>query len=190
MTAGFDEVNEATLAEYFGRLDPLVKPGTVLFVFGGAAVALLGAKIRTTVDIDVAAPYSRIDMASFREASEKAGLPVNPPPGRQGAYLELVGQYMLSLPTPKSDESCTVLFSGLNLTVKSGSAADLVASKLVRYNEKDRGDAQFLAEAANLTEADVADAVRRLPPRFRDDVVVRENFVNFKGDIAMWRAGR
>lgn len=34
----FDEINEATLAAYFERLDPLVKPGTVLFVSGGAAL--------------------------------------------------------------------------------------------------------------------------------------------------------
>lgn len=131
----FDEINEATLAAYFERLDPLVKPGTVLFVFGGAAIALLGAKIRTTVDIDVAAPYSKIDLATFREASE----------------------------------------------------ADLVASKLVRYNDKDRGDVQFLAESSKLAFSDVENAVRRIPANIRDDVLVRENLENFRGDLAMWR---
>ena len=183
----FDEINEATLAAYFERLDPLVKPGTVLFVFGGAAIALLGAKIRTTVDIDVAAPYSKIDLATFREASEKAGLPVNPPPGCQSAYLEIVGGRMLSLPEPAAGRAPVVLFSGVNLTVATSPDADLVASKLVRYNDKDRGDVQFLAESSKLAFSDVENAVRRIPANIRDDVLVRENLENFRGDLAMWR---
>ena len=63
--------------EYFARLDPLVKPGTVLFVIGGAAIAVLGAKIRVTGDIDVALPFSKLDMSGFAEA-HKSGLPVSP----------------------------------------------------------------------------------------------------------------
>jgi hypothetical protein len=39
------QIDESVLREYFERLDPLVKSGTELFVIGGAAVALLGAKI-------------------------------------------------------------------------------------------------------------------------------------------------
>ena len=50
------EINEATAMEYFSRLDALVKPGTELYVLGGSAIALLGAKVRTTADVDVALP--------------------------------------------------------------------------------------------------------------------------------------
>ena len=69
------EINEATALEYFSRLDALVKPGAELYVIGGSAIALLGAKIRTTADVDVALPYSKLDIAAFVEASAKAGLP-------------------------------------------------------------------------------------------------------------------
>ena len=70
-----EQVNEQTVRAYFDALDPLVPSGTVLCVFGGAAVALLGSKIRTTMVIDVAESFSRIDRAAFCEASAKAGLP-------------------------------------------------------------------------------------------------------------------
>ena len=43
-------VNRTTIAEYFGRLDGLVAAGTELYIYGGAAVAALGADIRTTMD--------------------------------------------------------------------------------------------------------------------------------------------
>lgn len=72
------EVTERTVVEYFDRLDAMVSSGTVLYIYGGAAVAVLGSRIRTTMDIDVAEPYSRIDRAEFAAASAKAGLPVNP----------------------------------------------------------------------------------------------------------------
>ena len=51
------QIDEQEALAYFERLDPLVRPGTVLFVIGGSAIAQLGAKIRVTADIDVALPY-------------------------------------------------------------------------------------------------------------------------------------
>ena len=62
------EINEATAQEYFSRLDALVKPRTELYVIGGSAIALLGAKIRTTADVDVALSYSKLDIAAFGES--------------------------------------------------------------------------------------------------------------------------
>ena len=183
------EINEATLAGYFERLDPLVRPGTELFVFGGAAIVLLGARIRTTIDIDVAAPYSRIDMENFREASEKAGLPVNPPPGYQGAYIEIVGQRMLALPVPRDGEA-TILFRGMNLVVKTSSDSDLAASKLVRYDSTDRSDVEYLAGLGRVTVQSVRDSVQRMGAGLRDDVLVAENMANLESDLAMWRAAK
>ena len=40
------KVNRTTIAEYFERLDGLVVSGTTLYIYGGAAVAALGANIR------------------------------------------------------------------------------------------------------------------------------------------------
>ena len=181
------EINETTALEYFSRLDALVRPGTELYVIGGSAIALLGAKIRTTADVDVALPYSKLDLAAFSEASEKAGLPVNPAFGYQGAYIELVQPLMLTLPKPQSEEALQVLFTGTNLTVKTGSGADLVASKLYRYSEQDQEDVQFLMLRGGVTMETVRESVARLPERFRDDVMTVENLANLERDILLWR---
>lgn len=184
------QIDESVVRGYFERLDPLVKPGTELFIIGGAAIALLGAKIRTTVDVDVAAPYSRVDMSNFRDASASAGLPVNPAPGYQGAYVEYVEPLMLTLPSPAEGESAVILFRGFNLTVKTGTPADLIASKLFRYSEKDAGDIRFLMESAGVSLDDVRKSVERLPSRFRNDVLVRDNLANLESDCVIWRGKR
>lgn len=180
------EINEEVLTGYFTRLDALVASGTELFMIGGSAVAMLGAKIRVTADIDIALPYSRLEMSDFAVASAKAGLPVNPAFGYQGAYVELVKSLMLTLPKPKSEEARQELFRGHNLIVLTGSGADLVASKLYRYSEQDQEDIQFLMRRGGVTLAAVRDSVSRLPERFREDVLVLENLMNLERDSAMW----
>ena len=187
MSQVLTHIDESVLRGYFERLDPLVRPGTDLFVIGGAAVALLGAKIRTTVDIDIAAPYSRVDLSNFTKASAEAGLPVNPALGYEGAYIEYVEPLMLTLPEPCSKNSGIILFRGFNFTVRTGSCADIIASKLFRYSEKDIGDIRFLMESANVSIAQVKESVSRLPPRFREDVLVRENLANLEEDSLLWR---
>lgn len=62
------QIDEQEAQAYFERLDPLVREGTVLFVIGGSAVAQLGAKIRVTADIDVALPYSKLELSEFAAA--------------------------------------------------------------------------------------------------------------------------
>lgn len=183
------QIDEQEALAYFERLDPLVRPGTVLFVIGGSAIAQLGAKIRVTADIDVALPYSKIEMSEFVEASSKAGLPVNPAFGYQGAYIELVKPLMLTLPKPASETDCIDLFQGVNLTVRTSSPADLVASKLYRYSDQDQEDIQFLMGAGGVTLEAVRESVSRLPVRFRDDVLVRENLSNLESDVRVWKGG-
>ena len=182
-------IDEAAANAYFERLDPLVRPGTILFVIGGSAIAQLGAKIRVTSDIDVALPYSHLELSEFAAASAKAGLPVNPAFGYQGAYIELVKPLMLTLPKPTSEDDCIVLFQGVNLTVRTSSPADLVASKLYRYSEQDQEDIQFLMGPGGATLEGVREAVSRLPARFRDDVLVRENLSNLEADLQLWKGG-
>ena len=189
MNETIQEVTGKTAGEYFVRLDALVAPGTILYVYGGAAVALLGSGIRTTMDVDVAEPYSRFDRATFAAVSKQAGLPVNPGADYDAAFLELVGSLRLCVPEPAAEESGFELFKGANLTVKTGSASDLIASKLVRYDEQDQQDIQFLLKAANVSFAAVCESAARLPAAFREDVLVKENLDNLKRDMKVWGVG-
>ena len=180
------QVDAPTVLAYFERLDPLVRSGTVLHVIGGSAVVQLGAQIRVTADIDVALPYSKLELTEFVKASAEVGLPVDPSFGYQGAYVELVKPLMLTLPRPASEESCIELFKGVNLTVKTSTPADLVASKLYRYSSQDQEDIQFLMGTGGVTIDSVRESIQRLPERFRDDVLIRENLINLESDLKLW----
>ena len=179
-------VNRTTIAEYFGRLDGLVASGTILYIYGGAAVAALGANIRTTMDIDVAEPYSRFDRTTFPAASAEAGLPVNPSDDYDAAFLELVGAFRLCVPAPTDEKPGQIVFKGVNLTVRTGSVADLIASKLIRYDEQDQQDVQFLLGNGRATMDEIRESVGRLPPTFRDDPLVRDNLDNLETDMKIW----
>jgi len=186
MNKVIQEVSEKTAGEYFATLDPLVRPGTTLFVFGGVAVALMGSRIRTTMDVDVAEPFSSLDRAAFPAASAEAGLPVNPGLDYDAAFLELIGPFRLAMPVPDAAHPGMELYRGKNLVVRTGSAADIVASKLVRYDEQDQQDIQFLMGEGGATLEAVREAVSRLQPKFRDDALVLENLKNLEADAAVW----
>lgn len=189
MATEIQEVTGKTAGEYFVRLDALVAPGTVLYVYGGAAVALLGSGIRTTMDVDVAEPYSRFDQATFASASAQAGLPVNPGADYEQAFLELVGAFRLCVPEPTVEKPGLEIFKGTNLTVRTGSAADLIASKLIRYDEQDQQDIQFLLKTGRVTLSAVRESVGRLPESFREDALICENLTNLERDMKMWGVG-
>ncbi len=80
-----------------------------------------------------------------------------------------------------------ILWQGEKLTLKSGSVADLIASKLIRYDEIDQGDIQFLLKQSNVGFADIEDAVKRLPDTFARDALVKDNLANLCVDITLWR---
>ncbi|MCL1888167.1 MAG: hypothetical protein FWF96_04785 [Kiritimatiellaeota bacterium] len=171
---------------YFTRLDRELAAPAVLHVYGSAAVILLGADERTSLDIDVAGPYSTVDDAGFAEASAAAGLPVNPAPGFASNHLEWVGPLRLCLPPPTPGARSMVLWQGAKLRIQTSPVEDLVASKLIRYDTSDQADIQFLCKASRLAAGAVAAAVANLPGPFNTDALVLENLANFKDDLAAW----
>ena len=72
------------------------------------------------------------------------------------------------------------------MTVKTVSAPDLVASKLIRYDAIDQSDVRYLISQMRLKYEDVAQAAERLPAGFRNDVLVRENLRNLQEDLKLW----
>ncbi len=81
------------------------------------------------------------------------------------------------------------LWQGARLQIRTGDIADLVASKLIRYDELDRSDIQYLLAAGRAPFAHVQRAVERLPAPFADDPVVRDNLRNLQDDMAAWGLG-
>ncbi len=179
-------MNQVALIAFLERLDAALSAPTVLHIYGSAAFILLGEVERTSLDIDVAGPYSVADMGELRRVAENLGMPVNPGEQDDRQHIEWVGPLRLCLPPP-APETDMVLWTGRRLTVKTGSVADLVASKLIRYDESDRADIQFLVRQCGVAWADVQSAAQRLPVPFRDDALVRENLGNLQTDMLLWQ---
>jgi len=182
-------MNKAEIIAYLARLDREVASPVVLYLYGSAVVILLDAPDRTSLDIDVAGPYSSGNMADIAGASQRAGLPVNPDPSYSGNHLEWVGPLRLCLPPPQEDGKGLVLWQGEKVTVRSGSVEDSVASKLIRYDETDRADIQYLYTQFSFDWASIQKSVGRLPPPFKTDSVVLDNLSNLETDMRMWKGG-
>ena len=87
---------------------------------------------------------------------------------------------------PPSEVQPVCLWQGGRLKVFTLPPADLVASRLIRYDPIDQADIQFLMLHHALHFEDIAKAVGRLPPNFRSDVLVQDNLANLRRDAARW----
>ncbi|MGD9611958.1 MAG: hypothetical protein AB7V22_03565 [Kiritimatiellia bacterium] len=178
-------MDKKRLLEYFAEVDAQLKAPAELMIYGSAAFILLDEEDRTSLDLDVAGPYSNLDYEEFRISSQQAGLEVNPAAIDSADHVEWIAGARLCLAPPESAGTVT-LWQGRNLVVKTVSAPDLVASKLIRYDAIDQSDVRYLMGQMRLTYADVAQAVERLPAGFRNDVLVRENLRNLQDDLKLW----
>jgi len=178
-------MNAKTLREHLDRLDAALKEPASLCVYGSAAVMLMGEEDRFSLDVDVAGPYSVANQRALVAAAEQAGLPVNPAEDFPSDHIEWIGPDRLCLAAP-SPENSVPLWQGSRLRVFTLSPADLVASRLIRYDPTDQADIQFLVIHGRLRFEDIVRAVDRLPAPFRNDALVRENLENLQRDLKRW----
>lgn len=178
-------MNKRELLGYLENLDAELEKPTMLYIYGSAVCILLDQPDRASLDIDVAAPYSDVDYGALSRAAERAGIPVNPSEETTSNHIEWIQSLRLCLPKPSADTEM-ILWQGINLVIKCGSLCELIASKLIRYDEIDQGDIQYLYAQSKIEFADVQDAVSRLPAPFNRDVMVLENLANLEVDLKIW----
>ena len=182
-------MNKSELVSYLERMDRALERPATLYIYGSAACILLDEPDRTSLDIDVAGPYSQADEADVRQAAEVAGVPVNPGDDYDGDHIEWIGPLRLCLQPPVA--GCEVpLWQGAKLRLQTGPVADLVASKLIRYDEIDRSDVQYLVTQSQPAFSDVEAAAKRLPAPFARDPLVLDNLENLRADMEMWGVER
>jgi hypothetical protein len=177
-------MDRTTLEELLTRVDERLCEPVVLVIYGAAAFMLLGEEGRASLDVDVAGPYCQGDLAAVRRAFHDAGVAVNPPPDAQDDHVEWVGPERLSLAPP--GEGKLLLWQGRHVRVETVAPADLVASKLIRYDETDQADIRSLCFRMGISWASVQEAVTRLPDPFRRDALVLDNLNKLKRDMALW----
>lgn len=160
----------------------------MLYIYGSAACILLGEPDRTSLDIDVASPYSDANYGDIAQAANHAGIPINPDEETTSNHIEWIQALRLCLPKPESGKGIT-LWQGERLTIKSAPVPELIASKLIRYDEIDQGDIQYLCSQSPVPFSEIEAAVQRLPPPFNEDALVLENLENIRTDLKVWRNG-
>jgi len=178
-------MNKEKLLEYLEKIDESLKGKVTLYLYGSAPIMIFGAEDRISLDIDVAAPYSQADFGDLRQAAEKAGLSINPDENTQGDHIEWISQLRLCLPKP-DPESDISLWQGRNLSVKTASIPHLIASKLIRYDEIDQADIQYLCTQRRIDFSDIETTVKSLPPPFDSDQLVLDNLNKLKTDMKIW----
>lgn len=178
-------MNKAELEGYLAIIDRKLAGAATLFIYGSAAGMLQGEETRMSLDIDVAAPYSNCDITDLRNAAMAAGLPVNPEETYQGDHIEWISGIRLCLAPPDSSTDVD-LWRGKSLTIRTGSSADLIASKLIRYDEFDQSDIHFLYFHSRPSWSQIELAADRLPGAFKHDPVLLDNLRNLKIDIQRW----
>ena len=181
-------MNKQELLGHLERLDAALISEAALCVYGSGALILMDEPDRTSLDLDVAGPCSRVDFADFQRAAQQAGFPVNPDELTSADHIEWVSAARLRLPKPQP-ETEIVLWQGRKLAIRTVPFPQLVASKLIRYDPIDQGDIQYLCACGRVDYSEVAEAVRQLPSPFNRDALVLENLENLRRDLELWRKG-
>ena len=174
------------ILKIFGEIDGHLESSALLCLYGSGAFILLDEEDRTSLDLDIAAPYSQVEFPDFNRAVELAGLSINPQEDTNSDHIEWVSVVRLCLADPSTTESI-VLWEGNKLKVFTVSPADLIASKLIRYDEIDQSDIHYLVFQMNIGFESIAQAVDRLPETFRKDMMIMENLANLERDVLSWK---
>jgi len=93
-------MDKKELISYLEKIDQRLNSPTSLCIYESAAFILLDEPDRTSLDIDVAGPYSKVDLGELRQAAERAGLPFNPEESSRSDHLEWISGLRLCLAAP------------------------------------------------------------------------------------------
>ena len=143
-----------------------------LEIIGAWPVIEAGMPGRTSLDLDVWAPGSKVDRSALRAACATAGLDFDPIDETQRPYLQLIRPGIVELPEHLPQEAGT--WGGLTITVPPPAA--LAAAKLIRAEGKDIADIIFLCSKHGIGREAVARYVEKIADHAKRETA-RENLV-------------
>lgn len=140
------------------RLGEALEQETELVLIGSAVCMCLGQPARMTLDFDVWHPSSNYDLSVLKRACEKVGLAFDPKSvvEPEKAYIQIVRPGIVHLGA--FSKTSRLLKTG-KLVVLQPPTANLVASKLVRCEDKDLDDCTFLLRQTNTSIDEVAEVI-------------------------------
>jgi|GEM_PF-359211 hypothetical protein len=179
------------------RIDANLDDDVRLCLIGSGATILLGQPARGTEDLDVWARASRFREEALRRAVRSAGLDYDPRGEFPNTpYFRVVHPGIVQVPgyDPATgrwmgqDEE--VVWRGERLVVTVPPPEVIVASKLVRGDDRDLEDCLWLMAARGVDAVAVARAVRGLPRPARDKAKANLDILNLLKGPRPGSAGR
>jgi hypothetical protein len=163
-------LNGKTLGALLARIDGnLTAPATICLIGSGATI-MLGQPARQTDDIDVWAQASRFSLHDLRVAAETAGMGFDPRDAYpQLPYLQIIHPGIVHVPGWNErrrewlGEPARQVWQGKYLTVTTPPPRIVMASKLVRGDDRDLEDCMWLMAAHALEAAEILKALKALP---------------------------
>lgn len=151
-----------------------LKLTTVLTVIGSVPNIMNGQTGRTSIDLDVWRKSSKFDAQDLRRAVEASGLLFNPTEELEPntPYVQIVDQGIVQV--GKFNKLEKLLTQG-KLTIACPPVENLIASKLVRSDERDLEDIAYLLGRFKPSTGKVKEIVSSFPPSIQ--VLTKENLV-------------
>ena len=143
-----------------------------LEIIGAWPVIEAGMPGRTSLDLDVWAPGSKVDRSALRAACATAGLDFDPINETERPYLQLIRPGIVELPEHLPQDADT--WGGLTITVPPPAA--LAAAKLIRAEDKDIADVIFLCSKHGIGREAVSSYVEKIADPAKRETA-RENLV-------------
>ena len=174
-------LDATTLKGLLRDIDGNLSAPTRICLIGSGATILLGQTARQTDDIDIWAVASDFTFDLLQDAVEKAGIAFDPTEiFPKSPYVQLVQPGIVQVPgwnRAKREwlgESERVAWQGnwLAVTVPPGHA--IVASKMIRGDDRDFEDCLWLIAYQRLEAKVIRQAIRALPSAAR--IIAQDNF--------------
>lgn len=163
-------INQRELKSLLERIDANLTSEQTICLIGSGATILLGQPSRATEDLDVWLNASKIDVPMLKHATEAAGLSFDPKYDFPTLpYVQIVHPGIVQVPGWSAatntwfGKPSRPLWSGRYLQVTCPPAEVIVASKLVRGNDRDLEDCLWLMTAHGLDAKAVLAAIKKLP---------------------------
>jgi hypothetical protein len=170
-------MNRQELKIIMQRIDAGIIEQQTICLIGSSASMMMGQQDRATEDIDVWSSASKYREAVLRRAVEDAGLLFDPrDEDIDLPYVQVVHPGIVQVPgfDPETglwfgDKQSELLWAGERLRLTAPPAEAIIASKMLRFEDRDITDSIWLMAARDVDAKAVIRAIRQLPPEKRED---------------------
>ena len=178
------EISFFEMERFFIEIGKNLRYQIRLVLIGSSVGMLHGQPSRMTEDIDVWFPASQIDNSDMKAACELAGLLFDPKGDTNGRpYIQMVHPGIVVIGDYKKEHEIHVSRYG-NLEIAHPPVENVIASKLVRAEERDIADIMFLIKKFDINHKNIRHVIETFSEAKRE--VALENMIYLSAMEEVW----